>query len=117
MKIKFFMFLCAFALTAAAYATPTVVIPNPTDEVQTECVSFVLEVEAGLLAADSVDLENTLNLLVDALDDEITCEVTVKVKLGTSGTGVEGSFTVKGDCDEIMNIAAQKLKELKKMIF
>lgn len=108
MKIKFMMFLLALTMNVVAFANTTPTDDLISDEVQVESMSITLTVDS--------EWESTLPLILKNLPGEITCEVTVKLKLGTSGTGIESSFKIIGDCEEIFELAKQKIVELKEIM-
>jgi hypothetical protein len=108
MKIKFFMLLLALAMNAITYANTSVVGPSNCDEIQFERVVITLEVDA--------DWARSLTEIMKNLAEEPTCTVTIKLKAGLVGTGIEGSFTITGDCDEIFEIAKQRIQDLRDMI-
>ncbi len=116
MKIRFFFLLLALSINVASYANAATILPTPTETTEVESVMIVLKADYQNLMDEDAGLKDMLTPIIKSLGDKPTCEVTLKVKLGTSGTGIEASFTVKGDCDEIMEIASDKLSELKKLI-
>jgi hypothetical protein len=99
-------------LNAVTYANTTIVSP----ELGVERTDIVLNVDADYLPAEHHELTEVLPTLINDLDDQPECEVSVTVKVGFAGTGTEATFKVKGDCEEIMDIISRKISQLRGLI-
>ncbi|PHN04777.1 hypothetical protein [Flavilitoribacter nigricans] len=109
MKIRISLLLLALAMNVMTYANAAPAGNFAAEEVSLEQTTYSLETKG--------DFHESLNSFINDLDEDAECSVTVKFKLGTSGTGIEASFTVTGDCDEIMEIAEAKYDEVKRLLY
>lgn len=114
MKRFLIFFLCAFG-ALSSYASNMI-----SDAVTTNDLVEIVNVEYVIDLGDITDLSNEeidqkLNAVPLYEDDTLNCEVTVKGKIGTSGTGVEVSVTVSGPCDKVIEEANKKLQEMKEV--
>lgn len=107
MKIKFFMLVLALAMNAIAYANTTPNAAFNSDETQFENVVLTLKMDA--------DWDHSLTEIMKNLAEEPTCTITIKLKAGLAGTGIESSFTITGDCDEIFEIAKKRIDDLREL--
>ena len=116
MKIKFFSLLLLLTVGSFGWAnTTTLSLAEPLAEEEVS-VNISLTVEVDLSKEEDATMAHVFEHLNNLKGDNLTCEVTIKVKLGTSGTGMEASVTVKGDCNDVVAEAKKRLSEIKKLV-
>lgn len=112
MKIKLFSLLLAFAMSTVMFAGNTPAVPTPA----TDVADIYITVSIDQVDFDESALTGLFTDLEQLSDENLTCEVTFKVKVGYGGSGVEASVTVKGDCDEVVAEAKKRIDEIKEMV-
>lgn len=116
MKIKFFSLLLLLTVSSFGWANSTTLpLAEPLAEGDVS-VTISLTVEVDLANEEDATMAHVFDHLDKLEGDNLTCEVTIKVKVGTSGTGMEGSITVKGDCETIVAEAKKQLAALKELV-